>query len=247
MTRRDGTDGGLAEAHTLLAVVKSTFYWNWVEAEREFTHALELNPHSAMAHWHHSLFLGNIGRFDEAIAALHRALSRDPLWIMARQALGYWYTLAGQYDAAAEHLTAALEINPTFPHAHWTFGLLHLQMDRSDEAVLAYEKAVATSGGSPFEVAGLAYALSVNGRTDDALKALAKLRTMADRQYVSPVLFVWVNVGLGEFERAFEWLDRAQAERASMLVCVPSFTWFDPLRSDPRFRELVLRMGLRVA
>ena len=97
------------------------------------------------------------------------------------------------------------------------------------------------------EVAGLAYALSVNGRTDDALKTLAKLRTMADRQYVSPVLFVWVNVGLGEFERAFEWLHRAQAERASMLVCVPSFTWFDPLRSDPRFRELVLEMGLPVA
>ena len=100
------------------------------------------------------------------------------------------------------------------------------------------------SGGTPFFKAGLAYAYGVAGRRDEAIKVLHELEQLSKQTYVSSLWIVWIYIGLGETDQAFQWLDKAYEERASILVCTPTFPWFDPLRDDPRFHDLLRRMNL---
>ncbi len=237
-------DDTMVEAWASLASVKSYFDWDWAGAEKEFKHAVELNPNSAIPHNQYGLYLANIGRFDEAVAMTARALELDPLSARWTQSLGYYYFLWGKQDEAIGQLQNAIELDPSFPFAYWNLGAVYLQKRLYEEAIPEFQKAETLSGGAPFFKVGLAYAYGVAGRRDEAIKVLHQLEQPSKQTYVSSLWIVWIYTCLGEIDQAFQWLDKAYKERASMLVCTPTFPWLDPLRDDPRFHDLLRRMNL---
>ena len=226
-------DDTIVEAWASLASVKSYFDWNWAGAEKEFKHAVELNPNSAIPHFQYGLYLGNLGRFDEAVAETARALELDPLSARWTQSLGYYYFLWGKYEEAIGQLQNAIELDPSFPLAYWNLGAVYLQKRLYEEAIPEFQKAETLSGGAPFCKAGLAYAYGVAGRRDEAIKVLHQLEQPSKQTYVSSLWNVWIYTSLGETDQAFQWLDKAYKERASMLVCTPTGSWYriDEVRS----------------
>ena len=237
-------DPELADAHASLAQIKFYFDWDWQGAEEEFKRAIELSPNSATSHGGYGTFLGNLGRVDEAIEELGRALELDPLSIRENQALGYWCHVNGQRERARELLAKTIELEPNYPTAHASLGFILVDEGRFDDAIAEFQKGVALSGGDPFQKSFLAYGYAKAGRKKNAVKIVRELEKLSKQQYVSSVCIVWVYAGLGEYDQAFQWLERAFQERASMLVSIPTFPWWDALRSDPRFHALLRRMNL---
>jgi eukaryotic-like serine/threonine-protein kinase len=238
-------DGGLAEGHALLADLKYQFEWDWAGAEREFRRAIELGPNDSTARQWYSNYLGVLKRTKEACAEIHRAHELDPLNAVVSMDVGLTcdYT-SGDYGKAIDRYRKVLEDNPDFVLAHLYLGLAHVRRSELAPAVSEMETVKRLAPGEPDAIALLGYAYGVAGRRAEAEAALTELSSLAKRRYVSPFPVAWVYVGLGDKDRAFEWLEKAYEERAGRLVYVYGEPAFDPLRSDPRFRDLLRRMNL---
>ncbi len=235
-------DDTLAEAHTSLANALY-FDWSFAEADREFRRAIELNPNYPTAHHWYGEYLRTAGRFDEAIAEVKRAQELDPLSLIINSDLGSGYITARQYDKAIEQLRKTIEMDQSFPIAHGTLGDAYALKGLFPEAIAEYKRAQQLRGGVPKQVT-VGYALAALGQRAEALKMLDQLKETAKTQYVSPYDFALLYTGLGDKEQAFQWLERGYQDHSTDMTELKTDPFFDPLRSDPRFADLVRRVGL---
>ena len=237
-------DRGLAEAHASLGFLRRFFDWEWSSAEREFREAVRLNPGYATGRRWYGQFLSGMGRHDEAIAEVRRALDLDPLSVIIHTALGDVLFYARRYDDAIAVYRKALELDPEFQAGHSDLARALEHSGRVDEAIKGYERAIALAGGSMADPSvGLANASAAAGRRDEALAVLEELKRRRDRQYVSPWGLASIYARLGESGSALEWLERAYDEHDSTLVWLKVHPRFDALRSEPRFVALMRKMG----
>jgi tetratricopeptide (TPR) repeat protein len=239
-------DETLAEAHTSLAYVKTLNDWDWSGTEREFQRAIELNPSYATAHHWHAVALVTMGRSEEAITESKRALELDPLSLIINRDLGQVFYLARHYDQAIEQYRKTLELDPNFARAHGFLGLAYVQKSMYNEGIAECEKELVVAPSNPYALSGLGYAYAVAGRRAEAQKVLDQLNGMAKRKYVPAKLMAIMFVGLGEKDKAFEWLEKSYKERSIAIFSdITLGPLYDPLRSDPRFADLLRRMNLQ--
>ncbi len=244
VTRALEIDDTLAEAHNSLAMLLHLRDRDWLAAEREWKRALQLNPNYATAHhWYGIIFLSNRGRADEAIAELKRAQEIDPLSLPISADLAWVLYYARRYDQAVEQVQRTLAMDPKFARAHMLQGLRYLQQGRNAEAIAEFQAARQLDDSQQI-IAQLGHAYAVSGRTSDAHKALNDLNALSKRHYVDPYWIALIYTGLGDKDRAFEWLGRAYEERSSWLTSLKVEPQLDSVRSDPRFVELLKKVGL---
>ncbi len=240
-------DDSLAEGHSALGYIRFAYDWDWAGAEAEFKRAIALNPHSVASHFQYCIYLGNVGRLEEAIAASEQAVRLDPLSVAAAQALGCWCVAAQRYDEGRIHLERALDRDPNFALAHVLLAVLYVKTQMPEKAVEQCERLVSASGGAPNPLAQsmLGFTCAVAHRTKEARSVLATLENLARTQYVSAAFIAFVYIGLGEHDEAFRWLEKGFEERAGALTWLPTWAVYDSLRDDPRFNQLLQRMELR--
>jgi len=237
-------DGQLAEAHTSLGYALSYYDWDWKGAEKEFLAAIRLNPNYATAHHWYALHLTTVGRSNEAITQAERALELDPLSLIINRDLGRVYQHARQYDRAISQYRKTLELEPNFPGVHHRLGLVYLGKLMFDEAVRQFGQESFTGIQDWDNQASIAYAQMGLGNKSEAAKIVEKLKRSSERQYVPAYVLAVACTGLGETDEAIKWLEKAFAERSRSLVGIKVDFRLDPLRSDPRFQDLLKRMKL---
>jgi TolB-like protein/Tfp pilus assembly protein PilF len=235
-------DPNLAEAHVLLADVKQK-QWHWAEAEAEYKRALELDPNSAPAYEGLALWLACQGRADEALASAERGRELDPLAVSFED-FGWTLFQTRHYDQAIRELRANLAVQPGDFGAMMDLGFVLIANNQPKDAIPVLEKAVAMSNRSPGPIGILVRAYAHAGRRSDALRLLAELKRRRNTGYVPAAALVNAYLGLGENEQAFTWIEEAYKEQSNMLQFVKVHPYFDPIRSDPRFADLVRRVGL---
>ena len=235
-------DGELAEAHAALATMNH-YEWEWAEAEQGFQRALDLNPGYPFAHLLYSDYLVCRGRIEQAVAEARRAEELDPLSENMNWHVGYILYFARRYGEGIQQLQNTLELDPNYAWAHWFLGLSYIQKSMFAEAIASLEKAAVLSK-SPTHVAWLASAYAMSGNTLRARKLFRELMDLQKQRYVSPGAIAFLNITLGEKERAFEWLEKAYQERSNGMAYLGVDPFVDPLRSDPRFQDLLRRIGL---
>jgi DNA-binding winged helix-turn-helix (wHTH) protein/TolB-like protein/Flp pilus assembly protein TadD len=235
-------DDNLAEAHGSLAAALVDYYWDWPEAEKHLKRAVALNPSYAHAHGLYSACLSNVGRHEEAIAEAERAQTLDPASSTSVGRLGMTYYFAGQYDRASEYFRRALDLDPNDHVAHFDAGLVYQRQGKYEEALTEMRRARALGMKDAFSVTGHIYAVS--GRKREAHQVLAELDQLSKREYVPAFHRAYIYIGLCDNERAFEWLEKAYKDREWYLWLLKQETGVDPIRSDPRFQDLLRRIGL---
>lgn len=237
-------DDTLAEAHTSLASIKSDYDWDWQGGETEFNRAIELNPNDANAHHLHAALGFRLrGKLEEAIAEDKRALELDPLSVVINWSLGMNYFQARRYDQAIEQERKTLDLDPNFFLAHDTIGASDVEKSMYKEGIAELDKALAVTPGNVLGLMSLGRAYALAGRRADAEKVLDQLNEFSKREYVPAITRVTVYAALGEKDKAFEWLEKGYDER--FLIHIKTEPAFDPLRSDPRFADLLRRMNLQ--
>jgi serine/threonine-protein kinase len=237
-------DETLAEAHTSLGWVTFIYDWDWPAAAREFRRAIELNPRYSVARQWYSWFLTAMGRTTEAVEQGRVATELDPASVSIRRSMGWLCYYARQPQASLEHLRRALAMNPTAEENHRLLGLVYLQLGNYDEAAGAFREAIASSESPALAMAGLGQVAAARGRETEARKILAGLKAEAEERYISPVAFAMLHATLGDRDAAFEWLERAHADRRGWLAYLRVEPLVDGLRGDPRFTRLLERMRL---
>ena len=237
-------DPNLGEAHAALAAVLWLYDWQWQEAQKEFKRSLELNPTYPTANHWHAEYVMTMGRQIEAIALMKKSQTLDPLSIIINVAIGWANYMARRYDDALEQFLQTVELDPNYPVTHWFLGLLYRATGPYDLAITEGEKGVNFSGGSPVIRAALAHSYGKAGRTKEALQILDDLAKLAERKYVASHFFAGIHIGLGEIDRALEYLEKSYEEHSHWLIYLHMDPSMDDLRNDPRFQDLVKRVGL---
>jgi serine/threonine-protein kinase len=234
-------DDSLGEAHSALANVKEDYDWDWEGAEKEYKRAIKLSPGHVLAHASYSNLLFELGRLPEALSEARVAQQLDPLSAIANDNLSGVLYYAGQYDEAVEQCRKTLDIDPLSPQAHRHLGQVYVQKQFYGEAVSELKKAMELSGGSSEALAELGYVFGVSGKKDDARHVLLELKSATD---ASPYRLAIVYAGLAEKEKALEALQEAVNRRSAGVVHLKVSPLFQDLRSDERFQELLIYMGL---
>jgi serine/threonine protein kinase/tetratricopeptide (TPR) repeat protein len=237
-------DDSLAEAQASLAFAIYSFDWDWVAGEEHFQRAIDLDPDYVTAHYWYSLYLGQVGRTDEALLEAQRALDLEPLSLVGTYEVGMTHYSARRFDLARQYSEKALEISPNFPLAARLLGKVDIAEGRYEEAVAQCRRQYDSAPDNSISTALLAHAYARAGETAKARELLDALVAEAAGGYVSPVNIAIGYVGLGDKDAAFEWLERGYAERSQGLTFLKNDVIFDPLRSDPRFTSLLRRVGL---
>ena len=237
-------DDNLAEAHNSLAYARIRYDFDWEGAEREFRRAIELNPNYATGHFWYSELLMQSCRFDEGLSEIKRATELDPVSLVINSTLGIFYAVAGQDEQAIAQLRKTLEMDPDFAYAHRHLGMVYLIVNKFPEAIAELEKALELSGGTAFYLASLGGAYARAGQPDKAKQILAELQSLYKELHIGPCYFAAIYAELGEEGKAFWWLEKAYEERYEDLVFLKINFHFDPIRSDPRFKALLKKVGL---
>jgi serine/threonine-protein kinase len=237
-------DDSLAEAHVAVGNIKLLLDWDWAAADREFKRAIQLAPNLALAHNQYGMYLVAMGRLDEAIASGERALELEPLSPIINSDLAWYLLYGGKQDRAVEQFKKTLEIDTSYVAAHWGLGITFRQMGMFKEAIGELNKALDLSGASPIISGHLGYTYALAGDREAAQKIIEELQQLSNRRYVSSVGLALVHIGLGDKNQAFEALQRAYEEHDFPLVFLKVAPWFDTLRGDTKFRDLLSRMSL---
>ena len=243
-------DDTIADAHSALGTVLGCGEFDWHGAEREFNRAMELNPPTASVRyayaWCYAMwFLLPLGRVEQALTEMRRALELDPLDPFYNTLLAYLLNAGGQPELAVAQFRRAIDLDPAFSFSHMLFGITLTAMGRCDEAIATAEKAHQLSGGSAATmwVVGAAYARA--GRTAEARHMLEELTARRQSTYVPASAFVLIYGGLREADASLEWLARAIDERDPVIVTsLTTARAYDPLRPHPAFRVLLRQMNL---
>ena len=235
-------DGSLAYAHRALGEIHWWSDWDFPAAEQEFKRAIELDPNEPNNFAIYAVFLARtLGRFDEGIAMANRALQLDSLSLDVHYHVAAVFYSARQPDRAAEEANKIDELDRNSFFGHRYRGLAYLFKGQNEQAIAELQKTVDPQSGFGLDLLGCAY--GVAGRKSEALKTLAELQALAGRKYIPPHSFAYIYAGLGDKERAFEWLEKGYTERDDTLTRLKTEPLFDSLRSDPRYTDLMRRVG----
>ena len=236
-------DDTLAEAHTSLAGVLTSYFWYWELAENSFIRAVELNPSYATARSWYAEHLWSIGRHEVSIQQAKLALELDPLSSMISTVLGVSLYFAGEYDQAIQQYQRTLEIDPDFQRAINWLGFSYVQKEMYREAIEQFQLVLNLSGGDSVDLAALGYVYAIAGQRNEAEEVLRQLESLSNQRYVSPVDMAMLHIGLDDKKQAIEYLEKAYGEHADRMSWIKVNPVFDPLRSDPRFQALLQRMN----
>jgi tetratricopeptide (TPR) repeat protein len=237
-------DESLPEAHTALALIVQNYDWDWQTAEKEYRRAIELNPNYATAHHWYAEHLSFLGRFDEALRESERARQLDPLSLIIATDDGAILYFSRQYDRAIEKFRVVLEMEPNFPRAHIVVNA-YVEKAQFADALADVERVRHAFGDTPWTWSMLAYVYGRAGRQEEARRALRKLEQFNRQQQIDPVAILWAHIGMGDKDLAFASLEKAYAQHSNALTTLKVEPGYDSLRDDPRFQELMRRVGLR--
>jgi TolB-like protein/DNA-binding winged helix-turn-helix (wHTH) protein/Flp pilus assembly protein TadD len=235
-------DPALGEAHNSLAFCLDGFDWDFLSAGKEFRRAIELNPGYATAHHWYAWHLSLSGQYADAIAEMRKAENMDPLSLIIKADLAELLLLSHSYDESIRQSRKTIEMDPNFPLAHNQLGQAYLQKRMLDDAISELQKAVELSAGSPSCLANLARAYAASGKKSEAVKLLGDLKKRSDPGYSHASEIAVIYAALGDKNQAMTWLEKGYEERFNPGVLLRP--GFDPLRPDPRFQELMHRIGL---
>jgi TolB-like protein/Flp pilus assembly protein TadD len=235
-------DPELAEAHVLLAAMQQD-HWQWTEAEAEYRRALELNASSPAAHSGLARWLVCHGHVEEALEWVRRGRALDPLAVSGTDVAWILFQ-ARHYDEAIQELRSALTVRPDDALALWFLGFVLIANNQPKEAIPPLEKALLVSTRSPGVIGVLVRAYAHAGRRTDALRLLAELKRRKQAGYVPAAAFINAYLGLGENDEALSWMEQGYKEQSNILQWLKVHPYFDPIRSDPRFKDLIRRVGL---
>jgi tetratricopeptide (TPR) repeat protein len=237
-------DSNLAEVHASLGLIAPFNNWNWAEAERHYQRAIELNPNYATAHhWYAEGYLMPVGRADQAISEIRKAQELDPLSAVIAADLGKELYFVRRYDQALVELRRALELDTNFVSAHnWISDTL-LEKRMYNEAIVELEKT------KPFReeriyIRQTAYLYARMGRRAQAQAALLKSLQLSKGKQVSSGAVALTYAAIGDKDQSFQWLEKAYTDRSSFMTSLKYWSVFDPMRGDPRFADLLRRVGL---
>ena len=236
-------DGNLAEAHTAKALIVQNYDWDWQTAENEFQRAIQLNPNYATAHHWYAEHLTWRGRFEQALRESERARQLDPLSLIIAADNGATLYYSRQYDRAIAQFRTVREMDPNFPRT----GIIraaYVQKGLFSNALDEIEKWRRAWGDQPWTWSELAYIYGRSGQQAQAEHALQKLLQLDQRKPVDPAAIAWACVGTGDKDQAFAYLEKAYLQHSSALTTLKVEPGFDPLRSDPRYQDLLRRVGL---
>ena len=238
-------DDSLAEAHTSSAHVYQ-HQWHWAEAEKEYRRAISLNPNYPTAHHWFAVYFFTKRQFDDALREIRRAQELDPLSSIIGATSAYILLLKNDLDSALAECRRVIELDPNFPSAHLYLAWAYFQQQRYEDATAEFRAAVESSGRASFYLSDLGYAYAVGGRRAEALMILAELEEKYARREAIGVHVAAVYAGLGDKTQVFSWLERDLEQRSGSEVTGVTYHFpFDNLRGDPRYAELVRRMGLQ--
>jgi TolB-like protein/tetratricopeptide (TPR) repeat protein len=241
-------DDTLAEAHNALARA-SQQEWDWVGAEREYQRAIELNPSYPLARSWYAMYLFAMLRHDEAVAQARRAQQLDPASPGINTQAGAAYFAGGRFEEAMASWRRALELEPRSSDASVLIAKAYVSQGRYQEAIAELQEALTVQKERPPLVLGaLAHAFARSGQREEALKLVRELKRIeAERpEYVPPFGLIWAYAGLGDTDQAFAWLERAYEMGSDRMVWLNLDPFLVPLRAEPRFHDLVRRIGLPI-
>jgi len=238
-------DDSLGEAHTSLGYVNG-LSWQFREAEKEFKRGIALNPNYPTAHhWYGLPYLAMLGRLEEAMAEIKRAQRLDPLSPIISANAGNLYVLEGNLNTAIEEFKKVIELDPNFPIAHDFLGCAYLKQGREQEAMAELQKGVELSRRASQELGFLGYGYGALGKRAEATTLLKELEERYARKESPAMFLAAVYAGLGEKDQAFAWLERDFQARTGLLIFITTLPDYDALRDDPRYIDLLRRIGLR--
>lgn len=240
-------DDALAEAHTSLAFVYWHYDWNWPAAEKEFRRARQLNPSYPTAHHWYAFYLVSQGRTEQALEEIRRAQETDPLSLIINTDAAQILYFARHYDEAVERAERVLEMDPQFPLARLPLVWCYLEKHQYAAALEEAKKEMQVPGAGPDAEAALAATYAVAGQSEKARDLLRRLNAESDRQHTGQYFFLLiaqVYAALGQKEEAFAWLERDFQNRNGGLTLLKVLPFLDSLHGDPRFADLVHRIGL---
>ena len=235
-------DPEIAEAHALLAEMQQK-QWQWSDAEAEYKRALELKPNDAVAHMGLADWLMCQGRTDEAVEWAQQGRALDPLGVSGTD-IGWILFNSRRYDEAIRELRSVLAVHPDDARALWVLGFTLIGKGQSEEAIPVLEKTVSIMNRSPGSIEVLATAYAHAGRRNDALRLMEELKRRRQTGYIPAGAFINPYLALGDYDQAFVGFERAYQEKSNILQFLKVQPFFDPVRGDPRFADLVRRVGL---
>lgn len=242
-------DDTLAEAHAALALVRHHYHWDWKGAEASYRHAIELNPDFATAHLWYSWMLFALGRqdeaFDETELTLEIVQQTDPLRLVgvhATRAIGYYW--GRDYERAVQESKRAMELDSDYFMPHFILGRAYARLGKGAEAIAELKHKAASAEETPLMAAALGLAYGTGGQTKQTQKIVQAFAAYAKKRYIPATYFGMLYAGMGDWEQALDWLEKAYEERADGLTWINVEPMFDGLRQQPRFQALVKKMGL---
>ncbi len=243
-TRALDLDDRLAEARSSLAFVKMFYDWDWSGAEEEFQRVFELNPNYSIASQWYAMELAALGRHEEAVREAERGLQIDPLSLSINSTSSLLLYFVRQYDEGLEQGLATVEMDPIFFASHFVSALALEQKGQYEKAIAEFRASADLSGRWPLFVAGYGHACAAAGDREEAEKTIAELRDTSVRKYVSSFAVAAVHAGFGDKELTLDWLEKAYEERGTWMIFLNVHPYFDFLRTEPRFQNLVKKIGL---
>jgi len=246
-TKALALDNTLADARAALGYAKFAYKMDWAGAETELKRAIELNPGSVDAHYDYAQYLATQGRTEESIREGHRAQELDPVSPRVIGIMGYYYLSAGRFDDSIAQFKRALELDPTALWLHCMLGWTYASQGAYEQAIHENEKMgselLPVTQENQFLAAGLGWIYALAGRQNDALRVLAQLKELEKDSFVDQYNLAMIYAGLGDKDQAFAALDRAFSHSTSGVFMKADPFW-NTVRSDPRYHNLLRRMGL---
>lgn len=236
-------DGQLAEPHATMGTVNENL-WHWGEAEKEFKRAIELNPNYPTAYHWYSIFLKDVGRNDEAAATIKQAQKLDPLSSVIAVNISRLYQLQNNHTASVENSLKIIELDPSFGPAYEYLAFSYLKQGKNAEAIATAEKAAELNNRSGIVLGDLGYVYAATGKRAKAIAVIKELEGKYERKEAIGQFIAAAYMGLGEKDKAFEWLEKDFEARNGKLAEVRWQVQFETLRDDTRFKDLLKRMGL---
>jgi tetratricopeptide (TPR) repeat protein len=237
-------DEDLAEAHVSLGYVSFTYDGDWPAAGKHFEQALTLNPAYSSTHMFYALYLSSLGRSEEALEVAKRALDLDPASPAVSHSLAVQLYLARKFDRAIEQAYDTLEMDGNFAISYVVLGEVYLSKGMYRDGLSALEKYSALSRRNATSLAFLGYSHARLGERKEALRMIEELKAASQQSFVPALFVALVYAGLEDKDQAFTWLEKAYEERFNRLAYLKVEALWDPLRSDPRFADLLRRVGI---
>ena len=231
-------DNTLAETHSSYGATLGAFDWNWAEARKNYERAIEINPNYLAAYQYYAVNLAAQGEFEKVFEKTTRSMEIDPLLPVINANLAWLLYLSRRYERAIAQAKTTIEIEPNHFSAHWVLGITYGHLKKYDKAVSALETAIQVGGKRPFVAADLGRILAEAKKKKNALLILKNLEEASKENYISPLNYAKIYLGLGETKKVFEWLEKGFQTRAVRLPWLMADPQFDSLREDERFIKL---------